>query len=57
MIATRDIRNNLKIIKSKSSGYISPSFGVGYLYECSYCHIKEIKPKGLSISKNVNQIL
>jgi spore photoproduct lyase len=58
MTITRDIRQSLKIRSiSGSSDYVSPGFGWGCLYNCSYCFIKRYKPKGLSISKNINQIL
>tara|TARA_R110002020_G_scaffold4711_12_gene20543 strand:- start:1873 stop:2736 length:864 start_codon:yes stop_codon:yes gene_type:complete len=58
MTVTKDIRNNLKIRSmAGSSDYVSPSFGWGCLYNCSYCFIKRYKPKGISISKNINQIL
>ena len=55
---TKDIRKSLKIRPSgRSSDFISPSFGWGCLYNCSYCYMKRHKPKGLSIAKNTNQIL
>ena len=58
MKITRDIRQSLKIRPSgRSTDFISPSFGWGCLYNCSYCYMKRHKPKGLSISKNINQIL
>ena len=41
----------------RSSDYISPSFGYGCLFNCSYCYMKRHLPDGLAISKNVNQIL
>tara|TARA_Y100000361_G_scaffold62331_1_gene54771 strand:+ start:291 stop:1157 length:867 start_codon:yes stop_codon:yes gene_type:complete len=55
---TRDIRKSLKIRPSgRSTDFISPSFGWGCLYNCSYCYMKRHKPKGLSIAKNTFQIL
>mgnify|MGYP003110618060 CR=1 FL=1 len=57
-LITKDIRKSMKIRPSgRSSDFISPSFGWGCLYNCSYCYMKRHKPKGLSIPKNVNQIL
>ena len=55
---TKDIRRSLKIKPSgRSSDFISPSFGWGCLYECSYCYMKRNKPKGLSIATNTAEIL
>jgi spore photoproduct lyase len=41
----------------RSSDYISPSFGYGCLYNCSYCYMKRHKPTGLDVATNTNQIL
>jgi spore photoproduct lyase len=41
----------------RSTDYISPSFGHGCLYNCSYCYMKRNKPTGLSIAKNHGDIL
>lgn len=41
----------------RSSDYISPSFGYGCLYNCTYCYMKRHVNNGLTISKNINQIL
>lgn len=41
----------------RSSDYISPSFGHGCLYDCSYCYMKRHKPEGLTIASNTEQIL
>ena len=41
----------------RSSDYISPSFGYGCLYECSYCYLKRHKPKGLDVANNTGDIL
>ena len=55
---TKDIRRSLKIKPSgRSSDFISPSFGWGCLYECSYCYMKRNKPKGLSIATNTSELL
>ena len=52
------VRKSLKIKPSgRSSDFISPSFGWGCLYNCSYCYMKRHKPKGLTIAKNTHQIL
>ena len=43
----------------RSSDFISPSFGHGCLYDCSYCYMKRHKPTGLTIAneKSVTDIL
>lgn len=34
----------------RSSDFISPSFGYGCLYDCTYCNMKRHKPTGLTIA-------
>ena len=41
----------------RSTDFISPSFGYGCLYNCSYCYMKRHKPDGLSIATNTHNIL
>jgi spore photoproduct lyase len=41
----------------RSTDFISPSFGYGCLYNCSYCYMKRHKSFGLDISKNTGDIL
>jgi spore photoproduct lyase len=41
----------------RSTDFISPSFGHGCLYNCSYCYMKRHKPEGLSIATNTLDIL
>ncbi len=41
----------------RSSDYISPSFGFGCLYNCSYCYMKRHRPKGLDVATNIDDIL
>jgi spore photoproduct lyase len=41
----------------RSTDYISPSFGHGCLYNCSYCYMKRHKPTGLDIATNTGEIL
>ena len=41
----------------RSTDYISPSFGWGCLYNCSYCYLKRHKPEGLSVATNTMDIL
>tara|TARA_B100000768_G_scaffold119602_1_gene110647 strand:- start:886 stop:1740 length:855 start_codon:yes stop_codon:yes gene_type:complete len=41
----------------RSTDFITPSFGHGCLYDCSYCYMKRNKPEGLTIAKNVGDIL
>lgn len=41
----------------RSTDYISPSFGYGCLYNCTYCYMKRHKPEGLDIATNTAEIL
>ena len=41
----------------RSSDYITPSFGYGCLFNCSYCYMKRHLSEGLSIAKNSGDIL
>ncbi|NBP67778.1 MAG: lyase [Cytophagia bacterium] len=41
----------------RSTDFISPSFGHGCLFNCTYCYMKRHKPKGLDIAKNTGEIL
>lgn len=41
----------------RSTDYISPSFGHGCLFDCTYCYMKRHKPSGLSVAKNTADIL
>lgn len=41
----------------RSTDYISPSFGYGCLFNCSYCYMKRHLPKGLTIATNIDTIL
>ena len=52
---------NIKSMKIRESGrstdFISPSFGHGCLYNCTYCYMKRHKPVGLNIALNPETIL
>lgn len=51
-------RKSMKIRESgRSTDFISPSFGHGCLYNCTYCYMKRHKPEGLSIATNTDDIL
>lgn len=51
-------RKSMKIRESgRSTDFISPSFGHGCLYNCTYCYMKRHKPDGLSIAKNTLEVL
>lgn len=51
-------RKSMIIRKSgRSSDYITPSFGFGCLFNCSYCYLKRHKPKGLDVATNIEDIL
>ena len=41
----------------RSTDFITPSFGHGCLYDCSYCYMKRHKPDGLTIATNIGDIL
>jgi spore photoproduct lyase len=41
----------------RSTDFISPSFGHGCLYDCSYCYMKRSKPTGLTVATNTEEIL
>lgn len=41
----------------RSTDFISPSFGHGCLYNCSYCYMKRHKPEGLTVATNTMDIL
>lgn len=41
----------------RSTDYISPSFGHGCLFNCTYCYMKRHTPEGLTIATNTGDIL
>lgn len=41
----------------RSTDFISPSFGFGCLYNCSYCYLKRHKHNGLDVATNTMDIL
>ena len=41
----------------RSTDYISPSFGFGCLYNCSYCYMKRHGKTGVTIAGNADEIL
>jgi spore photoproduct lyase len=41
----------------RSTDFISPSFGHGCLFNCTYCYMKRNKPEGLTIATNTEDIL
>jgi DNA repair photolyase len=52
------VRKSMKIRESgRSSDYITPSFGYGCLFNCSYCYMKRHLSEGLSIASNTGDIL
>jgi len=52
------IRKSMLIRPSgRSTDFISPSFGHGCLFNCSYCYMKRNKYEGLSIATNIGDIL
>lgn len=58
MLVNKVIRKSMVIRPSgRSTDFISPSFGYGCLFNCTYCYMKRHKPEGLDIAKNINNIL
>lgn len=58
MLVTKTKRKTFLIRPSgRSTDFISPSFGYGCLYDCSYCYMKRHKPEGLSVATNIGDIL
>jgi len=59
MTLIKEINRSSMIIRpsGRSTDFISPSFGYGCLYNCSYCYMKRHKPQGLDIAKNTMNIL
>jgi len=52
------IRKSMLIRPSgRSTDFISPSFGHGCMFNCSYCYMKRNKYEGLSIATNTEDIL
>jgi len=52
------VRKSMVIRPSgRSTDYISPSFGYGCLYNCTYCYMKRHKAEGLDIATNTMDIL
>jgi len=41
----------------RSTDFISPSFGHGCLFNCTYCYMKRHKPEGLDVATNTGDIL
>ena len=51
-------RKTFKIRPSgRSTDFISPSFGYGCLYNCSYCYMKRHMPFNLNVATNTEDIL
>lgn len=52
------VRKSMTIRDSgRSTDFISPSFGFGCLYNCSYCYMKRHKHNGLDVATNTMDIL
>ena len=52
------VRKSMVIRPSgRSTDFIAPSFGYGCLFNCTYCYMKRHKPLGLSVAKNVIDVL
>jgi spore photoproduct lyase len=58
MVIEKVTRKSMTIRPSgRSTDFISPSFGHGCLYNCTYCYMKRHKPEGLSVATNTMDIL
>jgi spore photoproduct lyase len=58
MLVEKVTRKSMVIRPSgRSTDFISPSFGHGCLYNCTYCYMKRHKPEGLSVATNTMDIL
>ena len=55
----REVKRKAMVIRpsGRSTDYITPSFGHGCLYNCSYCYMKRHKPTGLDVANNYKDIL
>jgi len=55
----KEVKRKSMVIRpsGRSTDFISPSFGYGCLYNCTYCYMKRHKPEGLDIATNINDIL
>ena len=55
----REVKRKAMVIRpsGRSTDYITPSFGHGCLYNCSYCYMKRHKPTGLDVANNHKDIL
>ena len=58
MMVEKVTRKSMLIRPSgRSTDFISPSFGYGCLYNCTYCYMKRHKPEGLDVATNTLDIL
>jgi len=57
-IIEKVVRKEMLIRESgRSTDFISPSFGYGCLYNCTYCYMKRHKSEGLTVATNPMDIL
>lgn len=57
LVKTVTRKSMLIRFSGRSTDFISPSFGYGCLYNCSYCYMKRHKAEGLDIANNTGDIL
>jgi spore photoproduct lyase len=57
MIKTVNRKSMIIRPSGRSSDYITPSFGYGCLFDCTYCYMKRHLTNGLTIANNVEDIL
>lgn len=55
----KQVTRKSKLIRysGRSTNYLTPSFGFGCLYNCTYCYMKRHLPKGLNIATNTEELL
>ena len=41
----------------RSSDFITPSFGYGCLFKCSYCYMRRHVKSGVTIAQNTDEII
>ena len=59
MSKIKKVKRKSKVIRfsGRSSDYITPSFGYGCLYKCSYCYMRRHLPDGVTIAENTEELL
>ena len=57
-VVNKTVRKSMEIrFSGRSTDYISPSFGFGCLFNCTYCYMKRHGKEGVGIATNTETIL